>query len=196
MHSTIHIIIPMAGHSRRFQAQGLKGPKALLPVGDVPMIEHVVSMFDQKDHFNFVINENQQQEAPEIVQRLKATAARADVTLIPSHEKGPTFTALQAPGVPDEAPVIIAYCDFTVRWNYRAFLAHVSQADAGAPSFNGFHPASLGDTYYAYMRVDGDRMVELREKQPFTANRMEEHASTGIYYFASNRMFRHYADRL
>lgn len=160
------------------------------------MIKHVVSMFDQQDHFHFVINENQQQESPDIVQRLKALAARADVTIIPAHENGPTFTALQAQGIPDDAPVIIAYCDFTVRWNYRAFLAHVSQADAGAPSFRGFHPASLGDTHYAYMRVEGDRMVELREKQSFTHNRMEEHASTGIYYFSSSRMFRHYADRL
>ena len=196
MHPAIHIIIPMAGHSRRFQAQGLKGPKALLPVGKMTMIEHVVSMFGQHDHFHFVINEEQQKETPDIVQRLKVIAARADVSVIPSHENGPTFSALQVQGIPDDAPVTIAYCDFTVRWDYRAFLGHVSQADAGAPSFRGFHPASLGDTYYAYMRVDGDRMVELREKRSFTPNRMEEHASTGIYYFASSQMFRHYAERL
>jgi len=160
------------------------------------MIEHVVGMFDQLDHFHFVISENQRHEAPDIIERLKATAAQADVTVIPPHEKGPTFTALQAPRIPDDAPLIVTYCDFTVRWDYRAFLAHVSQADAGVPSFNGFHPTSLGNTYYAYMRVDGDRMLELREKQSFTPNRMEEHASTGIYYFASNRLFRHYANRL
>lgn len=165
-------------------------------VGDLSMIEHAASMFSQHDYFHFVINEDQQKEVPDIVHQLEAIAVHVNVTVISSHEKGPTFSALQVKGIPDDAPVIIAYCDFTVRWNYHEFLGKVSQADAAAPSFKGFHPASMGDTYYAYMRVDGDRMVELREKRSFTENRMEEHASTGIYYFASYGMFRHYAERL
>ena len=41
-----HVAIPMAGHSRRFKEAGYDKPKALLPVGDKLMIEHVIDMFD------------------------------------------------------------------------------------------------------------------------------------------------------
>ena len=42
--------------------------------------------------------------------------------------------------------------------------------DGGIPSFKGFHPASFGDTLYAYMRVNSnDEMLELREKKCFTS---------------------------
>jgi len=42
----INVIIPMAGHSRRFLEAGYTKPKALLPVGNSTMIERVVNMFD------------------------------------------------------------------------------------------------------------------------------------------------------
>ena len=42
----MNVIIPMAGSSSRFFEAGYKVSKALLPVGNRKMIEHVVNMFD------------------------------------------------------------------------------------------------------------------------------------------------------
>ena len=60
------------------------------------------------------------------------------------------------------------------------------QGCAGAiPAYKGFHPHSLGNTNYAYMREMDGWVLDIQEKQPYTSNRMEEYASSGTYYFAS-----------
>ena len=169
----MHIIIPMAGHSRRFAKAGFQKPKALLPVGLTTMVEQVVEMFSPDDHFHFVINKKQVSENPYMVNFLKGLAKKVDVVIISSHEEGPIHSALQVPGIPTNDPVIISYCDFTVTWNYSQFLRHIHDCDAAIPSFQGFHPASFGNTLYAYMRTKGDRLLELREKKNFTENRID-----------------------
>ena len=195
MYKSTHVIIPMAGHSRRFKKVGLEGPKALLPVGNIPMIQHVVEMFSPEDIFHIIVNEEQVKEVPELVSILKSIAISVNVTIIPCHELGPTYSVLQVNNIPYDEPVIISYCDFIVSWNYQLFLRSVEGLDASAPSFRGFHPASFGMTFYAYMKIDGSKMLRLREKQSFTDNRTEEHASTGIYYFKTWELFNKYANK-
>ena len=180
----MHVIIPMAGQSRRFAARGQKGPKALLTVGNKPMIAHAIGMFSDSDIFHIVINELQVLEVPDLAMQLATLSRRVSVTVIPPHELGPAYSALQVEGIGEEEEVIISYCDFTVQWDYAHFLRHANGFDGAIPSFIDFHPASFGNTFYAYMRTDGDRFLELREKRSFTADRTQEHASTGIYYFA------------
>ena len=184
----------MAGHSRRFHQAGYQGPKALLPVGNRPMIEHVVDMFDPVScHYHIVINRSQSNEDPQLIDYLSRLAPRVDVVVVDNHELGPVHSALQVNGIGDEDEVIVSYCDFIVEWDYAFFMRQVHGKDGGVASFRGFHPASFGDTYYAYMQVDQDRhMLELREKNSFTKQRHEEHASTGIYYFRDWHTFCHY----
>lgn len=195
--ATMHVIITMAGHSRRFQDSGYRGPKALLPCGDRTMIEHAINMFDTvRDVFYIVLNRQQSEENPELLSWLKSRAANINPVVIDIHEKGPVHSALAVSGIPDDAEVVISYCDFFVDWDYRQFVREVHGADGAIVSFRGFHPASFGSTYYAYMRVDGDRMLELREKRAFTSERELEHASAGIYYFGSWSLFKEYGSRI
>lgn len=188
----MHIVITLAGHSRRFNAAGYEGPKALLSVGDQPMIQHVVNMFAPQDHFHFVINQNQAEQYSQLEGVLQSLAPKVSITVIPPHELGPVYSAMQVESIDDSDPVIISYNDFIVDWNYPKFLREVYDCDGAVVSFRGFHPASFGSTYYAYMRVDGNQMLELREKKSFTDNRSEEHASAGIYYFSNWKLFKGY----
>lgn len=192
----MHIVLAMAGHSRRFKEAGFAGPKAFLDIDGRPMVSHVVDLFNGQASFHFIISQQQVQERPSIVEDLKALASQSHVYVISPHEKGPVFSALQATNIPDNAEVIVSYCDFSVDWDYEQFLRHARTADLAIPSFRGFQPASFGDTYYAYMRVDGDRVLELREKRSFTETRHEEPASAGIYYFSSQAIFKKYAEKL
>jgi hypothetical protein len=83
--------------------------------------------------------------------------------------------------------VVVNYCDFTCYWDWHHFKSYVkATACAGAiPAYKGFHPHSLGNTNYAYMREIDGWVQDIQEKQPYTNNRMEEYASSGTYYFAS-----------
>lgn len=193
----MHIIITLAGHSRRFHEAGHTLPKFLLPVDGAPMVSHVVGMFDSADHYHFVINSTQARDYPTLPDQLKSLAKRTSVTVIEPHEQGPVFTALQVKDIPEDAPLIVTYCDFAVRWNYTKFLREVQGYDGAIPAFRGFHPASFGHTYYAYMREnEKGEMLELREKNSFTSERHKEPASAGIYYFRNHGLFKHYGEKL
>ena len=66
-----------------------------------------------------------------------------------------------------------------------------------APYFRGFHPASLGSTTFAYMKLNPNKLlITLKEKSSFTDNRIEEPCSTGIYAFPSFGIFKELADEL
>lgn len=181
------IIIPMAGKSERFFKAEFNRPKFLLPLGHKMMIERVVETFDPgKDFFHFIVN-REDHRVYRLDNLLKKITARSKVYSIPRHDQGPLGSLLAIKNeIPPDREIIVNYCDFLVQWNYGRFLKQVrsQHLDGALTSFKGFHPASMGNVYYAYIRTEKNgTFKELREKQPFTANRSEEHASTGTYYF-------------
>jgi NDP-sugar pyrophosphorylase family protein len=193
----MNIVITLAGHSRRFLQAGYEIPKFLIDIDGVPMIQHVVSMFDALDNFYFVVNREQIEAFPFIPAVLTSLAKKTKITIIEPHELGPVWSALQVTDIPANDEMIVSYCDFYVTWDYKQFKRQIYGYDGAVPAFRGFHPASFGNTYYAYMRVnDQQEMLELREKNSFTDKRHEEFASAGIYYFSSWTLFKHYAERL
>lgn len=192
----MNIVITMAGHSRRFTEAGYAGPKGLLNVGNKPMIEHVINMFDLESCKYFIVVNNQQVKHTQgLEDYLSNLAPRVQITVVDSHELGPVYSSLQIEGIEDDDEVIVTYCDFIVEWNYPLFLRHIRGSDGAIVSFRGFHPASFGNTYYAYLRVDGqNNMLELREKLSFTDKREDEHASAGIYYYKNWGLFKSYGE--
>jgi bifunctional N-acetylglucosamine-1-phosphate-uridyltransferase/glucosamine-1-phosphate-acetyltransferase GlmU-like protein len=43
----------------------------------------------------------------------------------------------------------------------------------------------------AFVRLDGDAVKEVKEKESFTNDPQSEHASTGLYYFRSGALMKH-----
>jgi dTDP-glucose pyrophosphorylase len=91
--------------------------------------------------------------------------------------------------------VIVNYCDFTCFWNYKDFCRFVEEtaSDGCLPAYRGFHPHSLGSTYYAYIRDENGVALDIQEKKPFTDTPMNEYASSGTYYFRTAELFATYA---
>lgn len=194
------IIIPMAGKGKRYNNVAFHGPKPLIEIDGQPMIAHVVNLFSPQDEFIFICHE----------EHLKNTSLRKVLNdIVPncqivavddSYLKGPTHTCQSIFNlIDDDEEIIINYCDFVLSWNYKEFLKVVRnrENDGAIPSFRGFHPASLGETYYAYLKVDASGyLTDLREKQAFSADRMEDYASTGTYYFKKGSTFKKYAQKV
>lgn len=193
----MNIVITLAGHSRRFVAAGYNKPKFLIELDGTPIIEHVLDMFSSTDTFHFVINEQQARDFPDLAGYFKNIRRNSNVNIIEPHELGPVHSAQQISSMMEGEPVIITYCDFYVEWDYPKFLEVASAYKCSVPAFRGLHPASFGETNYAYMKIDKDgHLIELREKQSFTSRRHEEPASAGLYYFESWETFCHYANLL
>lgn len=192
------IIIPMAGHSKRFKEAGYSIPKPFIMIDGKTMIERVCHMFSPQDEFVFICNEEHLQNE-RWKKMLESIVQRYQIIEISPHEKGPVFSVLQVEDYIDnkEEPIIISYCDFTMQWDYRHFLLKAANYDGAITVFRGFHPASFGETYYAYIRADEKlEMLELREKRSFTDDRSKEFASTGVYYLDSWETFSYYANEL
>ena len=193
----MQIIVPMAGSGARFRRAGYLTLKPLIEADGLPMIEHVVRMFPGEHDFLFICAQNHLQETPlrSVLERLVPSAS---IAAIESHKAGPVYSALAASYlIKDDEPVILNYCDVTVPWDYAHFKQQmkIRGCDGCLIAFKGFHPHSLGSTLYAYIRERNHRLLEIREKQAFTDQRMNEFASTGTYYFRTGALLKRYFQR-
>lgn len=188
----------MSGIGKRFIDAGYKEPKPLIEVDGKPIIEHVCDLFPNEDKFTFICNSKHLQET-NMVQILKKIKPNANIVEIPNHKKGPVYAvSLVEHLIEDDEEVIVNYCDFSTYWDYDDFLQHTRQrgADGAIPSYKGFHPHMLGSTNYAFMREKKQWMLEIKEKEPFTDNRMQEYASNGTYYFKRGAYVKKYFKEL
>lgn len=194
----MHIVIPMSGVGNRFVEAGYKDPKPLIVIDGKPIIEHVCDLFPGEDKFTFICNAKHLAETnmKEVLLRIKPNA---NVIEIPNHKKGPVYAvSLVENLIDEEEEVIVNYCDFGAYWNYEDFLKHTRDrnADGAVPAYKRFHPHMLGTTNYAFMRDDKQWMLEIKEKEPFTDDRMNEYASDGTYYFKKGSYVKKYFDEI
>jgi dTDP-glucose pyrophosphorylase len=130
---------------------------------------------------------------------LESIKPDANIIEIAGHKKGPVYAvSLVLDLIDDNEEVIVNYCDFGSYWDYKDFLKHTRErdSDGAIPSYKGFHPHMLGGTNYAFMKEKNQWLLEIKEKQPFTDNRMEEFASNGTYYFKKGLYVKKYFNQL
>lgn len=194
----MHIIIPMSGIGKRFIDAGYKDPKPLIVIDGKPIIEHVCDLFPNESKFTFICNSQHLAET-NMREVLKNIKPNANIVEIPNHKKGPVYAvSLVENLIEDDEEVIVNYCDFGTYWDYQDFLKHTRDrnADGAIASYKGFHPHMLGSTNYAFMRDADQWMLEIKEKEPFTDNRMQEYASNGTYYFKKGSYVKKYFKEL
>jgi NDP-sugar pyrophosphorylase family protein len=179
----------MSGFGERFRRVGHCVPKPLIEIDGKPIIAHVIDMFPGETDFVFICNQDHLDDPNYRMQSiLLQYCPTGKVVGILPHKLGPVHAVRQIEHLLDPTePVVVNYCDFTCYWDWYHFKHFVkASACAGAiPAYKGFHPHSLGNTNYAYLREANGWVQDIQEKQPYTSNRMEEFASSGTYYFAS-----------
>jgi NDP-sugar pyrophosphorylase family protein len=188
----MQIVVPMSGFGERFRRAGYEIPKPLIEVEGKPIIAHVVDMFPREHEFIFICNRDHLANGEYRMESiLRQCCPSGRIVGIPPHKLGPIHAVRQVESMIDpERPVVVNYCDFTCYWNWHDFKKFVAATScSGAiPAYKGFHPHSLGSTYYAYMQEANGWVQDIQEKQPYTNNRLNEFASSGTYYFASGKI--------
>jgi NDP-sugar pyrophosphorylase family protein len=190
----MHIIIPMSGVGQRFIDAGYADPKPLIKIDGKTIIQHVVELFPGENKFTFICNQTHL-DTTDMASILKSICPAANIVCIEGHKKGPVYAVSKILDlIDDDEEVIVNYCDFGTYWDYPAFLEHTRNrnADGAIPAYKRFHPHMLGSTNYAFMRDDKQWMLEIKEKEPFTDNRMNEFASNGTYYFKKGSYVKKY----
>jgi len=192
------IIIPMAGSGQRFVDAGYTVPKPLIRVGTKCLIEHVVGMFNPNDHFIFICNAHHA-ALPEMQARLALLSKRlrkVELVAMPEHKQGPVYTVSAAFDlIPGQEQAMVAYCDGVVPYNPPDFQKHVSNLDGCLFTHTGFHPHTLSATRMAFIREVDGHVLEVKEKASYTDSPEKEHASSGLYWFKTGEMLKHYFQR-
>ena len=192
----MQIVIPMSGFGERFRRDGYSVPKPLIEVDGKPIIQHVIEMFPGEEKFIFICNENHLQESRyKMKEILSDICPSGTIVAIPEHKLGPVYAVLQAIEVVDLGePTIVNYCDFTCYWDYQHFKKFVGNknCDGAIPSYRDFHPHTLWNNNYAYIKEEDLCVLDIQEKKPFTTNAQKEFASSGTYYFKSGKMMKKY----
>jgi NDP-sugar pyrophosphorylase family protein len=188
----VQVIIPMSGFGERFRKAGYNVPKPLIPVDGKPIVAHVIDLFPGETDFLFICNQDHLDEpAYGMADILKRYCPTGRIIGIDAHKLGPIGAVRTARKyVRADEPVFVNYCDFTCYWDWADFKAYAAetQCSGAVPAYRGFHPHSLGSTYYAYLRHQNLWLTDIQEKKPYTDQPMDEYASSGGYYFKTGAL--------
>jgi len=199
MKDNIHLIIPMSGIGKRFLDAGYTDPKPLIEVDGYPMIKHVIDLFPGVPKVTFICNENHLKYT-NIKETLKSLSPNANIYSVPNDNRlGPVDAVLKIKDfIHDTEEVIVSYCDYGTVWDFDSFLEKIREQklDGCISCYTGFHPHMLGLDNYAYCKVENDTVSQVKEKEPFTSNKMDEFSSNGTYYFKSGKILKKYFEEL
>jgi|TARA_R110000796_G_scaffold168168_1_gene285081 NDP-sugar pyrophosphorylase family protein len=187
------VIIPMSGTGNRFVQAGYIDPKPLIKVNGKRIIEYILDMFDEEEVI-FICNEKHLRET-KIKEILEGLRPNCKIISMPNHKLGPVFTVKEAfDYIGDEEEVIISYCDGSYLWDRKDFdsYVHSNNLDGCILSHTGFHPHTLAKTKMAYIKKSNNLVEEIKEKECYTDDPMDEHASTGTYYFSKGSHVKKY----
>jgi NDP-sugar pyrophosphorylase family protein len=189
------IIVTLAGTGDRFVKAGYSEPKPLIEANNKKLIEYVIDMFDKEnDEFIFICNKTHA-TTTNMLAILKSLVKNNKCYIIDDHKKGPVYTVSKVfEDIDDEEEVIVTYCDNPYLWHYPDFKKYVKEKklDGCILSHTNFHPHRLASTYMAYMKMEGSKVLEVKEKEPYTDDHWRESASTGTYYFRKGSMVKKY----
>lgn len=195
----IQLIIPMSGIGKRFIDAGYNVPKFLIEIDGKPIIEHVVNLFPGVEDVTFVCNclHLGKYNLVEVLRKLKPNCK---INVVSDYDKKGPVDAINriSSYIKDNNEVIISYCDYGTDWNFDKFLMDTRRrnADGAIACYKGFHPHMLGSDNYAFCKEKDRFLEEIKEKEPFTDNKMNEYASNGTYYFKSGSIVKKYFKQL
>lgn len=180
------IIIPMSGKGQRFIKGGYIDPKPLIKVEGKPIIHHVMDMYQDEVDFVFICNETHLKET-NMREVLESYCKTGKIISIKEHKYGPVYAVSKVFDlINDNEAVIVSYCDFSCYWDYSFFKNWVknNKFDACLPAYKGFHPHSLQGNNYAFIKEKDYLFEEIKEKEAYTNDKLNEFASSGTYYFS------------
>jgi hypothetical protein len=180
----------MAGSGNRFVESGYKDPKPFIKLNNKMIIEYILDMYNKNDDFIFICNDKHN-----VKDTINNLYKNAKIITMPSHKLGPVFTVKSCFHlIEDEEEVIINYCDSALIWNYELFKSNMidNNFDGCILTHTGFHPHTLATTKMAFIKNEYKFVKEIKEKESYTENPINEHASSGVYYFKKGEYIKKY----
>lgn len=192
----LKIIIPLSGLGKRFADAGYLDIKPLIKVHGKPIIEWVVSMFPGDNEFIFICR-NEHLQNTSLRGELARICPEGKIIGIEGHKFGPVYAVSKVFNlINDDEEVIVNYCDFYQKWNFKDFIneVHACNVDGAISCYTGFHPHLLHpENVYASCKRDASGMlIEIKEKFSFELDKTKAYHSGGTYYFSKGSSVKKY----
>ena len=189
----------MSGMSNRFLEEGYDVPKFLIKIHGKYVIEHVINLYPNNCKFSVIINDHHS-KTTNIIEILENLNLNLSVYIIEKHKLGPAYAISKIfDKIEDNENVVVNYCDFSMDWRYEDFNKFVKNTNVEGCiiTYTGFHPHMLHGSNYAFCKInENNDLIQIKEKESFTSDKMSEHASTGTYYFKSGELLKKYITHL
>lgn len=186
----MNVIIPATGIGKRFKDAGYKDLKPFIPVlQNKVILDYVIECFDvHNDKFYFIVQDSEKAKFNNLVQTRNLNA---EILIYSGDKLGPAGSIY---GVKEQLKnilyeeVIISYCDFGQKWDYRNFLNFVKKNDAAQaiiPCYTGYHPHLIPEkNVYAVCKTYNNSYEVYRVIEKYhSRDKLKEFHSSGIYYF-------------
>jgi len=182
----INILIPMAGEGSRFKEAGYTFPKPIVDVNGKPMIQVVVESLGFEANYIFVVQKSHCEDY-NLKTMLQLIAPGCTIVVQEGKLDGAVMTTLLAKEYIDDKPLILANSDQYIEWSPMDFYYKMieTKADGGILTFRSTHPK------WSYVRLEGDNVVEVAEKDPISDN-----ATVGVYYWSKGTDYVKYAEQM
>jgi len=195
-------IIILSGHSNRFTEKGFP-IKPLIKISDSLVIEKAVkSVYENEEDYSDYIFITKKSDIKNfnIDNVLVNKFPNSSIIIIDDHFLGPVFSVQQAYDlIPQDEEIVICYCDLFINWDFSKFIefARSENCHGLIASHKDWHPHRIHNNYFAYMKVsDNNDVLEIKEKEFYTDNPMNEYASSGIYFFKTGGIMKKYFNAL
>ena len=194
----LQIVVPAAGEGRRFAEAGYEVPKPLVPAAGAPMVVRAVRDLPAADRVVFVVRAEHVRDY-RIDEQLRRHFPGCRVVTVEGVTEGQACTVrLAADALEPDWPVIVAACDNTHVYD-RAKLARL-MADPAVEcliwTYRGDTRVLAAPEQHGWVRVDGDRVVEVSCKRPISDAPLEDHVVSGFFSFRTARGMIEAIDRM
>jgi NDP-sugar pyrophosphorylase family protein len=185
-HSTpLQIVVPAAGEGRRYADAGYHVPKPLVPVAGVPMVVRAVRDLPAAERVVFVVRAEHVRDY-RIDQELKRHFPGCRIVTVEGVTEGQACTVrLAADALEPEGPVIVAACDNTHVYDGQKLARLMSDPAIECLIWTYRHDTRVlvAPEQHGWVRVEGDRVVEVSCKRPVSATPLEDHVVSGFFSF-------------
>lgn len=185
------LIIPMSGVGKRFKKAGYDTLKPLIKINGASMIEHVRSMYPRNIDVLFICSKTELDNNPSLIKTLNKADDKAKIVSVKPHKKGPGWAINNAiSSINFEKPTFVNYCDFFNFWDFSLIDSFIKKnnPDGLIFTYRDQHPHTIWSDSYAHIQNQRDRVINIREKKPFTENPEAEFKSSGTYFFKSGKI--------
>jgi NDP-sugar pyrophosphorylase family protein len=186
----LNIVLPIAGHGRRFADAGFAMPKPLIPVHGVPMIETVIhNVRPREPHRVIALALREHLERTDLARTLESAAPGCAIVPVDEVTQGAACTVLLARDLIDgDEPLMVANSDQWVDVNIDDYLATM----AGAQADGLIMTMRADDPKWSFVGLDSRGFVtRVAEKQVISSE-----ATVGIYNFRRGHDFVRAADAM